>query len=124
MGASMKLHFVGGLLAVALVAGSGAAQARDEFASVTCKSDVRAALIGKTMSDEPVMQTEKRHADVGLKDLGGDELSDTMNSVTWQICGKQYFVVAGSNGVIRDVLAMPTATKTAPQFTSLGCKID
>ncbi len=121
----MKLQFVlGSLLAfAALVAGTGA-QAAGGFESVHCGADVRSALIGKKMSNEPVMQTEKRHTDIGLKDMGGDELSDDLSSVAWKICGKEYFTVVSSGGAIRDVLELPQHSHTAPHFTSLGCKIN
>ena len=121
----MKLHFVLGSLLVfaALVAGTGA-QAADEFSGVHCGMDVRAAMIGKKISDEPVVQSEKRHADLGLKDMGGDELNDGLSSVAWKICGKEYFTVVASGGTIRDVLELPQHTHAAPHFTSLGCKIN
>ena len=48
----------------------------DGFDSVHCGSDVGKALIGRTMPNEKVVATEERHRDLGLKDLGGTEISD------------------------------------------------
>jgi hypothetical protein len=118
----MRILF-GSLLALGLVAAGGAAQAKDGFESVQCNSDVRAALIGKKMNDDSVSQLEQRHAGIGLKDLGGDEVSDDLNSVSWKICGKEYFVVQGTDNVVRDVLAFPAHSRAAPQFSSAGCQV-
>jgi hypothetical protein len=121
----MKLHFIlGGLLAFAALVTVTSAQAGDGFEAVKCGGDVRAALVGKKMDNAPAMQTEKRHADIGLKDMGGDELNDNLSSVSWNICGKEYFTVVASGGAIRDALELPHHTHTAPHFTSLGCKIN
>ena len=121
----MKLHFVlGSLLAFAALTAATGAQAADEFTGVHCGADVRAAMIGKKVSNEAVMASEKKHADIALKDMGGDELNDNLSSVAWKICGKEYFTVVASGGTIRDVLELPQHTHTAPHFTSLGCKIN
>jgi hypothetical protein len=96
---------------------SGTAHAGDGFEAVKCGGDVRSALLGKRMSDEPAVQIEKRHADFGLKDLGGDEISDTLNSTSWRICGKEYVVTSNGHGTVRDVLAFPPHSRTAPQFS-------
>jgi hypothetical protein len=42
----------------------------DGFNSVRCGSDIREALLGRTMSNEKVSVLEERHKDLGLKDLG------------------------------------------------------
>ena len=47
----------------------------DAFDGVKCGSDIPKALTGKGMSNQRVADLEKRHADLGLKDLGGDEIS-------------------------------------------------
>ena len=121
----MKLHFVlGSMLAFATLVVTTAAQAADGFEAVHCGADVRTALLGKKLGSGPTDQMEKRHADLGLKDLGGDELNDDLGSVFWKICGKDYFTVVASGGAIRDVLELPQHTHTAPHFTSLGCKIN
>ena len=46
------------------------------FDSVRCGSDVGKALVGRTMPNEKVALIEERHRDLGLKDLGGTEISD------------------------------------------------
>src|SRR5215470_1662342 len=107
----MKLH----LFFLALLV-SGAAQAKDGFEAVKCGGDVRTALLGKRMSDEPAAETEKRRADLGLKNLGGDEVSDSLNSTAWRICGKEYVVTSDSHGTVRDVLQFPAHSRTALQF--------
>jgi len=103
-------------LVLALLVG-GAARAQDGFEAVRCGGEVRAALLGKRMSDEPASQIEKRHVALGLKDLGGDEISDTLNSTSWRICGMEYVVTSDSRGIVRDVLQFPPHSRTAPQFS-------
>jgi len=50
----------------------------DGFDSVRCGSDVRDALLGRKMSNQKVSVLEERHKDLGLKDLGGTEISDRL----------------------------------------------
>jgi hypothetical protein len=97
------------------------AQAKDGFEAVRCGGDVRGALLGRTMSDAPVMEIEKRHADLGLEDLGGDEITDDLNSVSWRICGKEYVVTVSRHGAVRDVLAFPEHSKASPEFGATQC---
>jgi len=47
----------------------------DGFSGVQCNSDIAKALTGKRMSNESVADLEKRHADLGLKDLGTCEMN-------------------------------------------------
>jgi hypothetical protein len=100
----------------------GAAQARDGFESVRCGSDIPRALAGKRMSDEPVVKIEGRHFALGLKDLGGDEISDRLNSTSWSICGKEYMVLSDTRGIVRDVLAIPPHSWTSPEFAAGTCQ--
>ena len=90
----------------------------DEFSGVQCGSDIPKALIGKRMSNEPVVQSEKRHADIGLKDLGADEISDRLNSISWLICGSEYLVLA-DRSIIRDVIKIPPHSKVSPEFMGM-----
>jgi hypothetical protein len=113
----MKLHLV--LLGLLV---STAAQAGDGFEAVRCGGDVRGALLGKKMSDEPVVQIEKRHAALGLKDLGGDEITDDLNSISWRICSKEYVMTAGRDDIVRDVLAFPEHSKATPEFSAVECE--
>jgi hypothetical protein len=108
----MKLHLV---FLAALV--GGAAHAQDGFEAVRCGGDIRSALLGKQMGNEPAAQIEQRHANLGLKDLGGDEISDNLNSTSWRICAKEYVVVSDQRGVVRDVLLFPPHSRVAPQFS-------
>jgi hypothetical protein len=111
------------LLASALPLLTGkAAWAKDGFEAVRCGGDVRSALLRKWMSNEPVMRTEKRRAALGLKDLGGEEITDTLNSVTWLICGKEYAVITDSHDIVRDVLAFPPHSRPAPAFSGGTCQ--
>ena len=100
-----------------LVLGSGGARARDEFGAMGCGADVPAALIGQKGGNEPVARIEARHRNLGLKDLGGDEISDDLNSVSWLICGKEYVVLYNKDGIVRDVLPMPPHSRNSPAFS-------
>ena len=42
----------------------------DGFDSVRCGSDIRKALLGRTMSNEKIVVLEERHKELGLKDVG------------------------------------------------------
>ena len=55
----------------------------DGFDSVRCGSDVRKTLLGGTMTNEKVSVIEERHTDLGLKDLGGTEISDRLFLISW-----------------------------------------
>lgn len=89
--------------------------ALDEFAAVKCGKDIPASLIGKRMSNEPVVSIEARHKDLDLKDLGADEINDHMNIISWRICGDEYMVLE-SNSVIRDVISFPPHSKSSPEI--------
>ncbi|HJX98637.1 MAG TPA: hypothetical protein VJ281_07155 [Chthoniobacterales bacterium] len=95
----------------------------DEFDGIKCGSDIPKALIGKRFSHGKVVQTEKRHADLGLKDLGGDETSDRLFSSWWLICGSEYLLLQ-DRSIIRDVLKIPPHSKTSPEFYGSMCEIN
>jgi hypothetical protein len=90
--------------------------AADGFESVRCGSDVRKALIGRKTSNERVVVIEARHKDLGLKDLGADEISDNLNLIFWLICGEEYVALEGGD-VVRDVMKFPKHSKESPQFS-------
>lgn len=95
----------------------GKAWARDQFEGVRCGADIPKSLIGKHDSNERVVVLEERHKDLGLKDLGGIEISDRLFLVSWQICGNEYeLLVNTKSGLIRDVLPFPPHSATLPQF--------
>jgi hypothetical protein len=99
-----------------LVLGASA-WAADEFDGLKCGTDIPKALIGKRDSNGSVAATEKRHADLGLKNLGGDEISDNLFLASWQVCGHEYeLLVNTKTSLIRDVLPFPAHSAAAPMF--------
>ena len=89
----------------------------DEFEKVMCGGDVPKALIGQRSTNGAVAAAEKKYRFLGLKDLGGDEISDRLSSVTWEICGAEYIMLIERGGMIRDVLAFPAHSKISPAFS-------
>ena len=87
----------------------------DGFDSVRCGSDVRKALLGHTMSNETIVVLEESHKELGLKDVGGAEISDRLNVISWLICGEEY-VLLEDKDVVRDVLKFPKHSKDSPAF--------
>jgi hypothetical protein len=96
--------------------------AADGFDSVRCGSDVRQALLGRTMSNEKIAALEERHKDLGLKDLGGTEISDRLFLISWRICGEEY-VLLEDQDVVRDTLKFPKHSKESPQFIG-SCQLN
>jgi hypothetical protein len=96
--------------------------AADGFDSVRCGSDVGKALVGRTMPNEKVAVIEERHKDLGLKDLGGTEISDRLFLISWRICGEEY-VLLEVQGVVRDVLKFPKHSKDSPEFIG-SCQLN
>jgi hypothetical protein len=93
----------------------------DGFDAVRCGSDVREALLGHKMSNQKVSVLEAKHKDLGLKDLGGTEISDRLFLISWKICGEEY-VLLEDKGVVRDVLKFPKHSKDSPQFVG-SCQL-
>jgi len=81
------LLLVTGLLVTNAFGGS------DGFSDIQCGSDIAKALTGKRMSNERIADLEKRHADLGLKDLGADEISDRLSCISWLICGSEFMLL-------------------------------
>ena len=94
----------------------------DGFDSVRCESDVRKALLGRTMSNEKIVVIEERHKDLELKDLGVTEISDRLFVISWRICGEEY-VLLEDKDVVRDVLKFPKHSKDSPQFIG-SCQLN
>jgi len=94
----------------------------DGFDSVRCGSDIRKALLGRTMPNEKVAAIEERYKELGLKDLGGTEISDRLFLISWRICGEEY-VLLEEKDVVRDVLKFPKHSKDAPQFVG-SCQLN
>jgi hypothetical protein len=108
----MKLGIVllvTGLLVTNVLGGS------DAFSGIRCGSDIPKALTGKRMSNERIADLEERHADLGLKDLGADEISDRLSCISWLICGSE-FMLLEDESFVRDVLKVPPHSKTSPLF--------
>jgi hypothetical protein len=57
---------------------SGHVARADEFQKVRCDSDIPKALIGQQTSSQRVVLLEKKYHALGLKDFGGDEISDRL----------------------------------------------
>ena len=102
--------------ALVLLFASVKAHALDGFEKVQCGSDVPKALIGQRTSDEPVAAIEARHATLGLKNLGGSEVSDKLFSASWQICGQEYALILDDHSVVRDALQFPTHSRNSLGF--------
>lgn len=102
---------------------SATAHALDGFEKVVCGSDIPQALIGQRTSNEAVAAIERRHAALGLKDLGGGEVSDHLFSGSWRICGSEFVLLVDDHSMIRDVLPFPPHSKTAPGFSG-SCEAD
>ena len=96
--------------------------AADGFDSVRCGSDVGKALVGRTMPNEKVVAIEERHKDLGLKDLGGTEISDRLFLISWRLCGEEYALLEEKD-VVRDVLKFPKHSKDSPQFIG-SCQLN
>ena len=45
------------------------------------------------MSNEKIVILEEKHKDLGLKDLGGQDLSGSVFLVSWLICGDEYVLL-------------------------------
>jgi hypothetical protein len=101
----------------------GAAHAADEFQAVKCGTDIAAALKGRHMSKERVAVAERRHKDIGLKDLGGSEISDALFLESWLICGNEYELLVDPHEIVRDVLLLPYHSKTSPEFEG-RCRVN
>ena len=111
----------GSLALVAALAATQIASAKDAFDSVKCDGDVAKALVGVKIGNEPVAAIEKRHAAIGLRNEGGDEISDSLFYQSWAICGGSYHVLE-RGGVVRDAVRADHS-KTAPSFLGT-CKAD
>ena len=96
------------LIALFLLLTCAPAWAADEFAGVKCGADVPKALIGKRVSEGAASASESLHEDLGLKNLGGDEISDRLFLASWRICGNEYeLLVSNKQNLVRDVVAFP-----------------
>jgi len=88
----------------------------DGFKNIKCGSDISKGLMGQVVSDEPVAVIEGRHKDLGLKDMGGSEISDRLFLASWQICGNEYIWIQDNHSVVRDAMPFPPHSKDSPEF--------
>jgi hypothetical protein len=110
------------LLAAVFFATAPAALA-DEFQTVKCGGDIPKAMIGQRSPNERVVVTEKKYQALGLKNLGADEISDSLSSIRWLICGAEYTELVTRNGRVGDVIAVPPHSKQSPSFSGV-CKLN
>lgn len=120
-GESTVKKLLWGLAAVCFALGQAAWA--DEFEHVKCGADIPKALIGKRSSNAPVAELEKKYQALGLKDLGGDEISEALSSVNWVICGAEYVELVDRRGMVRDVLPFPSHSKSSPAFSGT-CRLN
>jgi hypothetical protein len=105
-----------------LLLASMEAHALDGFEKVQCGSDIPKALTGQRTSEEPVAAIEGRHAALGLKNLGGSEVTEKLFSASWQICGKEFALILDDHSVVRDALQFPGHSPSAPGFMG-SCQV-
>jgi len=106
------------------VAACSSAFAADEFDDVKCGSDISKALIGKHSPNERVVILEKRHSDIGLKDLGAIEISARLSLVSWRICGNEYAELINTKSqIVRDILLIPSHSLSLPESFVEGCRV-
>ena len=100
------------------------AWAVDEFDTIKCGADIPKAMVGKHSSNGGVVVIEARHSNLGLKDLGGIEISDRLFVISWRICGSEYAVLLNTEkGVVQDVLPVPVHSLQSPQSFAEGCQV-
>ena len=112
----MRSLFLTALLPLLLVC--NAAQAKNAFDGLQCNADVPKALIGKLQPNDTSSVLETKYKVIGLKDLGGDEISDTLNAGSWMVCGHEYMVMSDEHGVIRDAYSVPAHSRRMPEAGS------
>jgi len=120
---SLTLGFIGLSMVAGNLALSTSAFAPDLFSKVQCGADIPKALIGGSMSNEKSSSVEARHKALGLKDLGGSELTGDLFLSGWLICGKEYQLILDKKSIVRDVLQFPQHSKASPEFIG-SCKVN
>jgi hypothetical protein len=102
----------------------GKVYAQDGFEGIRCGSSIPAALIGKHVTNERVVVAEGKHKNIGLIDLGGEEISDRLFLEFWLICGNEYLLIVNTRSdIVRDVLLFPAHSKISPEFIG-ECQIN
>ena len=102
----------------------GQAWAADEFDTIKCGTDIAKAMVGKTPSNERVVVIEARYSNLGLKDIGGIEISDRLFLISWRICDGEYASLLNSKkNLIRDMLPLPAHSLQSPQSLVEQCQV-
>jgi hypothetical protein len=116
-----------GLLGLSMLAGSfllsANVSASDLFSKIQCGTDIPKALIGGVMSNERTASIEARHKALGLKDLGGSELTGDSFLASWLICGNEYMLILDKRSTVRDALQFPKHSKNSPEFIG-SCQVN
>lgn len=113
--------FVNVVVVAVLIASARCVLAHDAFDAVHCDGDVGKALIGKSLGNERVATLEKGHSGIGLRNEGGEEISDSVFYQSWTICGATYHLLE-RNGVVGDALHADHS-KGNPSFIGT-CKVE
>jgi hypothetical protein len=87
----------------------------DEFSAVRCGQDVVKALVGRAVRNGRVVEIEAAHRDIGLKDVGGSELNDTLFQIGWAMCGDEYQLLE-TRGMVSDAIRFPRHSRRQPAF--------
>jgi len=96
----------------------------DEFDAIRCGANIPKAMVGKHSSNERVVTTEARHSNLGLKDIGGTEISELLFLISWRICGGEYAVLVNTEKkLVRDVLPLPEHSLLLPQSFAEKCQV-
>ena len=90
-----------------------AAKPPEDWDGIQCGTEIAKALVGRKMHNLPVAETEKRYAQLSLKDLGADEVAEGLNLVTWQACGEVLLVLTKGTRIL-DALQLPAGAKQSP----------
>ena len=120
---SLILGFFGFSILAGISPFSPNVSAADLFAKVQCGSDIPKALVGGGMGNERSAAIEARHKALGLKDLGGSELTGGLFLSSWLICGNEYMFILDKKSVVRDVLQFPQHSKDSPEFIG-SCRVN
>jgi hypothetical protein len=100
------------------------ARAADEFDAIKCGTDIPNTMVRKHSPNRQVVVTEARHWNLGLKDLGGTEISAQLFVVSWRICGSEYAVLLNTKkSLVRDVLTVPAHSLLSPESLFAKCQI-
>ena len=74
------------------------------------------------MPNERVAAIERRHKDLGLKDLGADEIAEDLNTIYWMICGSR-FILMEDHDLVRDAMPLPPSSDDIFEYTG-KCQFD